>query len=241
MLFDLLSAIELTISAAIIVATLSFTLARTAGGRLRAAGALGAWFITVVALGATGALSRIGPPGLGLTVVLPVVALCLAFFRLPAVRAAMLAIPLPALIAANIVRFLGDSFILLYVAGRLPAPFAPIAGWGDIFVGLTAGPVAWMAARRGEGARGLVLAWNLLGLLDLITAIGLGTASAPGPLQIFTAQPDSSIMMTLPWLLIPGFVVPALMACHIAIFYRLARSARRPEASGSAVGNPARA
>jgi hypothetical protein len=33
-------------------------------------------------------------------------------------------------------------------------------------------------------------------------------------------------MTTLPWLLIPGFLVPLLATAHLAIFYRLAKPAR---------------
>jgi len=225
-MFSAIEPIELTTSAAIVVATLSFALARTGRGRLRAAAAFGAWFAVVVTLGATGALGAvqgIGTPGLGLAVTLPILGLCLVLFRLPSARAAIAAIPLPALIAVNTVRVLGFSFILLYVAGRLPAPFAPLAGWGDLFVGLTAGPVAWLVAKHGERVRPLLLGWNLIGLLDLVTAIGLGATSAPGPLQLFRGPPDSGMMVTLPWIFIPGFIVPSLVACHIAIFHRLGR------------------
>ena len=35
--------------------------------------------------------------------------------------------------------------------GRLPAPFAPSAGWGDVAVGAFALPVALMAAHRAAG------------------------------------------------------------------------------------------
>ena len=222
---DVFPAIELTTSAAIVVATLSFALARTAIGRLCAAAAFGAWFAVVVTLGATGALGvqGIGAPGLGLAVTLPVLGLCLVLFRLRTARAAMEAIPLPALIAVNIVRILGVFFILLYAAGRLPAPLAPEAGWGDIFVGVTAGPIAWLVARHGERARSVALGWNLIGLLDLVAAIALGATSAPGPLQLFRGPPDSGMMVTLPWIFIPGFIVPSLVACHIAIFHRLGR------------------
>jgi hypothetical protein len=33
------------------------------------------------------------------------------------------------------IRTLGVTFLLLYSAGHLPAPFAPAAGWGDIAIG----------------------------------------------------------------------------------------------------------
>ena len=41
---------------------------------------------------------------------------------------------------------LGVFFIALWALGRLPAPFAPSAGWGDVLVGLTALPIAHRVA-----------------------------------------------------------------------------------------------
>ncbi|WP_163097901.1 hypothetical protein GL267_014655 [Acidithiobacillus ferrianus] len=37
-------------------------------------------------------------------------------------------------------------------------------------------------------------------------AIGLGAVSAPGPLQLITASPETTMMTTLPWLIIPAFI-----------------------------------
>jgi hypothetical protein len=111
----------------------------------------------------------------------------------------------------------------------LPAPFAPVAGWGDIFVGATAFPVAWLAYRQRTSARPILWIWNIIGLADLIAAVGLGVISSPGPARLIFAEPSSAIMTTLPWLLIPGFLVPLLIAVHIAIFIRLLeRNASRP-------------
>lgn len=229
MLFDILSAIETTASAAIVVAFVSVAVSGTASGRMRAAVILAAWFAVVVALGATGALNlrtELGVPALGVAVVLPIAVLCFAFLGIAPVRAAVSAMPLPALIAVHVLRILGVLFLLLHAKQLLPAPFAPVAGWGDIFVGVTAGPVAWIAARAGGRGRGLVLAWNIIGFLDLVAAVGLGASSAPGPLRLFTEPPGSSIMTTLPWIIVPCFLVPSLVALHVAIFYRLSRAAR---------------
>jgi hypothetical protein len=228
MLFDLISTVEITVGAAIVAAVLSFTLSDNIGGRLRAAWIIAAWFVIVVILGATGALDAkagAGVVGLGVVIVLPIAALCWAFFANQSVQHAMLAIPLPVLIAAHAVRIAGLSFVLLYAAHRLPAPFAPVAGWGDVFVGLTAAPVAWLVARRAAHARLLALIWNSIGTLDLVTAIALGATSSPGPFRLFMDAPGTPIMTTLPWILIPCFLVPCLLALHIAIFYRLNRDA----------------
>jgi hypothetical protein len=222
-MLDILSTAELTVSASIAVVFLSLTMARTAGGRLTVLVSLGAWFVLVLAIGATGALSPAGggAPALGLAVVLPVAALVWAYFALPSVRNAMAATPLPALIGLHAIRVLGISFIILYAEGRLPAPFAPSAGWGDVFIGVTALPLAWAVTRFGDRVRPLVFLWSAIGVGDLVTAVTLGTLSTPGPLQLFVGPPDSSAMTTLPWLIIPGFLVPILLFTHIVIFTRL--------------------
>jgi hypothetical protein len=116
MSFDLLSTIELTASAAIMIATLAFTLAATTRGRIEAAAALAAWFVLVVFLGATLVLNVGPPPALAAAVILPVLAMCAAFFSFPSIKAAAMAMPLPALEAVHAARVLGISFVLLYAA-----------------------------------------------------------------------------------------------------------------------------
>jgi hypothetical protein len=114
-------------------------------------------------------------------------------------------------------------FLVLYAEGRLPAPFAPSAGWGDVFIGATALPLAWAFMRFGDRVRPLVFLWSAIGVADLVVAVTLGPLSAPGPLQVFVGPPDSSPMTSLPWLIIPGFLVPCLMFLHAVIFHRLAK------------------
>jgi len=222
--FDLLSTIEAAASAAIVAAVVCVSLSTTLRERGRAALALALWFLIVITLGETGALgphSAAGVPGLGAAVAVPLATLACAFLLIRSTREAMSAIPVWVLIAVNSVRILGVSFLLLYSAHRLPAPFALVAGWGDIFVALTAGPVAWLLVRHGTQAGRWALAWNLIGFVDLIAAIALAATSSPGPIRLFMEPPGSSIMTTLPWIIIPGFIVPSLGALHIAIFYRL--------------------
>lgn len=56
MTFDLLSAIELTASSAAVITVVALATADTPGRRVRLAAGLVAWFVAVVALGASGAL-----------------------------------------------------------------------------------------------------------------------------------------------------------------------------------------
>ena len=223
--FDLISTAELSAGAAIVSMTLVWIFARTITQRIVIATALALWFATVLFIGSTGILApnRLGTPALGIAVILPILALTLLTLRTDRGRNSILQTPLPVLIAIHAFRALGFTFVVLYTAGRLPAPFAPAAGWGDIFIGVTALPLAWLISRNnGNGlAYSLLWLWNILGILDLVNAIALGATSSPGPIQLFHVTPNSSLMTTLPWIIIPCFLVPSLAFFHIAIFYRL--------------------
>ena len=223
--FDLLAAIEMTVSAAIAVSVLSVGLGGDTRERVCIAVGFTFWFVLVIIMAVTELLTYVGTPGLGVAVIIPIVILCTSVLRLPSLRRAFLLIPMSMLIGVHAIRILGITFLILYAAGRLPAPFAQVAGWGDITVGLAAGPVAWLVYKRGRSMRSAALVWNTLGLLDLIAAVGFGAVSAPGPLRLIFTEPGSAIMTTLPFLLIPGFLVPLLASIHLGIFYRLNRNA----------------
>jgi hypothetical protein len=200
-------------------------LSNTARQRGLVAEALAGWFCLVLAAGATGVLARpIGPgvPGVGLAVLIPLSLLSLLVLGTVRGREQVRRAPLPALIGVQGVRVLGINFVLLYAAKRLPAPFAPAAGWGDVAVGLLAIALLLRLTRRGATiSMRLLLLWNVLGLADLVDAVALGATSAPGPLQIFHGPPSSAIMSSLPWTLIPCYLVPSLAFLHLCTFYRL--------------------
>jgi len=222
--FDLLATIAMTASASTAIAVLAIGFGGGRVSRIRLAAGLALWFVLVTGLAATEAFHYergLGVPGLGAALLLPIVILVLRALRTPAWRERLDAIPITTLIGVNTIRVFGCIFVLLHAAGRLPAPFAPVAGWGDILVGVTAPAVAWYAYRKGVQAHVAVMLWNTLGLLDLVAAVTLGVLSSPGPLRLIFAEPGAGIMTTLPWLLIPAFLVPLLVSTHLAVFYRL--------------------
>jgi hypothetical protein len=228
MSLDLLGAVVLFLISTIAIGVPAIWYVRARGGpTLLAVHIL--WFAVVVGLAASGALNwglDYGAPVLALAIVVPILVLLVLATMVPATRAALSAIPLPALIAVHAIRILGFLFLLLFAAGRVSAPFAPAAGWGDVIAGATAVPVAWALASRGARVYALVIIWNSVGLLDFFLASGLGMTSAPGsPLQLFFDPPGSTAMTTLPWAIIPVFLVPQLVVGHLAIYWRLGRPA----------------
>ena len=78
---------------------------------------------------------------------------------------------------------------------------------------------------RSAGWRPIAFVWNLVGIADLVLAVGFGVTSAiNSPLRIFAGGPDTTLMAELPMFLIPGFLVPVFILTHLAVFVRLARA-----------------
>ena len=226
MTFDLLSTVGITAGATVVVATFVALFGSSLTQRISIGAAMALWFTGVNWIGAPGTIST---PLLAAAVLIPVgVFSVIGFGSLPG-RGRLKSAPLPALIALHAIRLLGVLFVLLYAAKRLPAPFAPAAGWGDIAVGVTALPIALWAAREPDAARGAVLVWNGLGLADLVVAVTLGALSAPGPIRLLFDDPSTALIGSLPWILIPCFLVPSLSFVHLIVFYRTLRTRTRED------------
>jgi hypothetical protein len=227
MTFDLLSTVVITASATVVVATFVALFGSSLTQRVTIGAAMALWFVGVLLVGVPG---KISTALLGAAVLIPVAVFSVVGFGSAAGRGRLQSAPLPALIALHGMRVLGALFVLLYAAKRLPAPFAPVAGWGDIAIGVTALPIALWVARQPETARGAVLVWNSLGLADLVIAVSLGALSAPGAIRLFFDDPSSALISSIPWILIPCFLVPSLSFVHLVVFYRTLRM-RAPEHS----------
>jgi hypothetical protein len=220
----LTAAIAVNLNAAITMMPLS------SARKLTTVAIAGLWIGLAIALATTGiyAATATPVPVVGMMVGLPVIVVGGAALMSARVREALLALPVPLLIGLNAMRiFPGGFMVLLALQGRLSGPFPQFAGWGDIIVGLAAIPLTVAAASNLGGNRGNLLAWNILGMLDLVTAVSLGVASAPGsPLQIFGETIGSNAMWSLPWSNIPTLLVPFYLITHGIIFVKLARTSR---------------
>jgi hypothetical protein len=183
----------------------------------------GLWIGFAIALATTGiyAPTSTPTPVVGIMVAVPLIAVGAMIAFSASVRKTLSTLPLPLLIGLNTLRIFTGGFMVLDAwQGRLSGPFPQFAGWGDIIVGLTAIPLI-AAARDLPGNRGAVLAWNILGTLDLLTAVALGVLSAPGsPLQMFGGTIGSTAMWSLPWSVVPTVLVPFYLMTHGIIFAR---------------------
>lgn len=180
---------------------------------------LALWFLLVVSLGALGAfVGRPGTPPFAIaTGVAAPLLLFFAALRLSrSFRDFVLSLDLRLIAGIQAWRWAGLGFLSLYAYNVLPAVFALPAGLGDMAVGFAA---PWMilglVRQPAFATSAAFIRWNVLGILDLVIAVGIGALSATlatgAPGEISTAP-----MATLPLLLIPAFLVPLFLMLHTA-------------------------
>ena len=145
----------------------------------------------------------------------------------PALRRTLSAVSLPAVHGVQLYRAIGATFFVLLAQGQLPAHFALPAGWGDVAVGLAAPLVALALARRVTGSHAFATGWNVLGLLDLVVAVGMGTGYLAPLLapHLGTHVPPAAISV-FPLVLVPTFAVPVSLTLHALALIRLAGESR---------------
>ncbi len=196
--------------------------------RLLVAIVLALWFVLVLFLGREGVFFR--PPGspplpilLGVTV--PIIAFLAAYFASATFKAFVLASDLRLGVAIQGWRVAGLGFLALYAYDILPGQFALPAGLGDMAIGLTAPWIALALIRQPAFAGSSVFTvWNLLGILDLVVAMGTGALSSGFLAGNVTTAP----MAHLPLVLIPAYLVPLFVMLHLAALFQARRYAASP-------------
>lgn len=201
-----------------------------AGVKLAAAVVLGVWFIAVSVSGMSGAF--VAPPGTPPWPILigflaPVIVYFAAYRISRPFRDWVLVADLRPMMAIQAWRLAGLGFLALYTYGVLPGSFALPAGLGDIAIGVTAPWILIELARRpGFAASKTFVPWNVLGILDLIVAVGTGALSsalATGAVGEISTGP----MAQLPLVLIPAYLVPIFLMLHATALLQARQLARR--------------
>lgn len=187
-----------------------------------------AWFLAALSLSWLGFYggtpSRTPTIQFGLLV--PIVAGVVLFWRWPALQRVVEAVPQRWIVSVQVYRVEGLIFLILYAAGRLPREFAWPAGVGDVIVGLLAPAVGLAYARGWRGSTGLLRAWNLLGIADLVVATTTGFLTSPSPLQALAFDRPNTLITAFPLVLIPVFLVPLSVLLHLGSLQKLRQTYR---------------
>ena len=111
---------------------------------------------------------------------------------------------------------------LLALDAVIPKLMTPEGRNFDVVIGLT----AFFAARwvMDPKKRGLAIGWNVLGILLLVNVVTHGMLAAPTDFQVFDTTPPNSFIAHLPWVWLPGFVVPIALFGHVMSLKQLMRN-----------------
>jgi len=179
---------------------------------------LALWLAFVFVFGARGAFVQpAGTPPLPIffAVTVPVAVFLTAYRTSRAVRHFVLNLDQRLAVGLQAWRFGGLGFLALTTYNVLPGAFAWPAGLGDLAIGATAPALVLAIARNPQVVTSrLFVIWNVLGILDLVVAVGTGTLVAWFGLGADRAS--IAPMAQLPLLLIPAFLVPSFVILHIA-------------------------
>jgi hypothetical protein len=183
--------------------------------------ALAVWLAAAVGFGMTGLPSRLLvfplPPVLIalLTLAILTVAVTSAWFR-----EWLTAVDVRALVLVHVTRFAaGLAFLVLYGRGELPYAFAVPGGIGDMVVAVLAVGVVLATDARATRRRGLIVAWNVIGLADILMVVATAV-------RIGSVDPEAmAALLRLPLVVLPTFLVPIIIATHLILFARLLRRA----------------
>jgi hypothetical protein len=181
--------------------------------------ALAIWLAAAWLVGASGWLAALRPPRPQLVLVGLTIALLAAIRLWRPLQQFAGGVDVRALVLFHLTRLVGFYFLALHARGALPWAFAVPAGWGDNVVAIGAILLVLFARPDTPGGRRLYLAWNLVGLLDILGVVA--TAA-----RLALAEPGSmGALLQLPLSLLLTFVVPIIIATHLVMLARLARPA----------------
>ncbi|WP_461126031.1 hypothetical protein [Spirosoma aerophilum] len=139
-------------------------------------------------------------------------------------RAWLLRLPLTNLTYLHIVRVPVELTLFgLYLYHQVPELMTFEGGNYDILSGLTAPVVAYFVFGKPQLAPRWLLVWNMVALGLVLNIVIHAVLSAPLPFQQFAfGQPNVGILK-LPYIWLPGFIVPTVLFSHAVAIFQMVR------------------
>lgn len=175
------------------------------------------WLATIGVLAHLGFFANFDvlPPRI-LVAVIPPVILTIILLRSKVFSSVLAHIPRSWLVYIQSFRIVMEIILWMgMLAGFVPFQMTFTGFNYDIIVGITAILGGMVFFGKGRLRRFEAIIWNVFGILLLFFIVGISAVSAPGPAQIFTNEPANRMIAFVPFVWLPGFVVPFALAMHL--------------------------
>ncbi|CAG0993757.1 hypothetical protein METP3_02812 [Methanosarcinales archaeon] len=185
-------------------------------------GTVSIWFLLAFVGGMMGIFAQPDTLYVPLFVLVPIIGFTLAYSLSMKMQNAVNRMPLWLITISHAWRFVGIYFIISAIVGVLPPQFGYPEGLGDVIAAIFSLPLAFAIRKKNRSPRlrTAFIAWNVFGLIDLISAISLGILYSPGSLGVLRTDLSTAAMTIFPVNLIPTFFVPLFILLHMLALRR---------------------
>lgn len=110
----------------------------------------------------------------------------------------------------------------LYINGQIPERMTFEGGNLDILTGLTAPLMAYLVFVKKSLSGHWLLGWNVVAVGLLLNVVIPALLSAPLPFQTMSLSQPNVAVLKMPFVWLPGYVVPVVVLSHLITFAKLA-------------------
>jgi hypothetical protein len=192
-------------------------------------GGLMLWLLLLAILSLQGFFSDFEqlPPRIMLAFIPPVVLIIFLLFSKD-FKKILEQVPPAWLVYIQAFRILMELFLWLGYLGNYVPPQMTFEWLNfDIIVGITALMGGYVFFGRKRFHRFEAIIWNIFGIALLVNIVMIAVLSTPSPLRVFLNEPANTFVADVPFIWIPGFIVPFALAMHLFSLKQLIQAPRR--------------
>jgi len=185
------------------------------------------WTILQTILGLTGIYqdTEAMPPRIMLFGFLPTLILIITTFLISKGKTFIDSIDLKTLTYFHTIRIPVEIVLALLYYQGLMSVLITIEGTNfDLFSGMTAPIIAYLAFRTNKENKKLLLGWNILCLLLLLNVVITAIFAAPFPFQKLSLDQPNIAVLYFPFHLLPTVIVPIVLFGHLVAIRQLIKN-----------------
>ena len=173
---------------------------------------LAGWALVLAILGLTGVAGNFDlfPLNAAPVLLIPMIGCLLVVFS-GKTRHLLQFVPEKAIINLNVFRLFVEILLwLLFIQNLTPIQMTFEGRNFDVLTAITAPIAASLFASK----KWALIGWNILGLCLLLNIVIIALLSMPTPFRVFDNEPANTIVLTWPFILLPGMLVPLAYYLH---------------------------